>query len=561
MQMTKGRILLLLFGCFPVFLLQCKNNPRQAPEKDIVHNPARLSERTADDIRSTLGYLKENQGKLNDSVRLAFTTLVDSLYEANNYRPQWFREDQTLPAGDSLLNFIRDCRLWGLFPGDYHAGTLFFIRRVFQYDSNARKNAALWARADLLMTDAFFLLAKHLKQGRIPYDSVTLRTDSVLPSRFYTSALYQALQQDNVDSVLHGLEPKWRGYDSLKACIPQFLAGASFTPYTYLPYPYTDSADFFHLLQKRLEETGDLPADTPPLDSLAFRNAIKKYQKQYGFRLTGRISDPLIDRLNNTDQEKFRRIAITLDRYKQLPDSMPETYAWVNLPAYMLEVWDHDTLIFSSRVIVGGPQTRTPVLSSEISNFITMPQWTVPYSIIFKEMLPKIRKDSLFLDKENLMVVDKNDSVLDPRKINWYKLNKNHFPYQIKQRQGDDNSLGVIKFNFRNKYSVYLHDTNVRWMFGKSYRAISHGCVRVQQWKKLADFLVRNDTLKYPSDTLKAWIARQEKHVISGFHRLPLFIRYFTCEGKGGRIVFYDDIYDEDRYLSQKYFANKSVVE
>jgi murein L,D-transpeptidase YcbB/YkuD len=559
--MTKGRILLLLFGCSTVFLLQCKNNPRQAPEKDIVHNPAKLSERTADDIRSTLGYLKENQGKLNDSVRLTFTTLADSLYEANNYRPQWFREDQTLPAGDSLLNFIRDCRLWGLFPGDYHAGTLFFIRRVFQYDSNARKNAALWARADLLMTDAFFLLAKHLKQGRIPYDSVTLRTDSVLPSRFYTSALYQALQQGSVDSVLHGLEPKWRGYDSLKAYIPQFLAGASFTPYTYLPYPYTDSAGFFHLLQKRLEETGDLPPDTPPLDSLAFRNAIKKYQKQYGFRLTGRISDPLIDRLNNTDQEKFKRIAITLDRYKQLPDSMPETYAWVNLPAYMLEVWDHDTLIFSSRVIVGGPQTRTPVLSSEISNFITMPQWTVPYSIIFKEMLPKIRRDSLFLDKENLMVVDKNDSVLDPRNINWYKLNKNHFPYQIKQRQGDDNSLGVIKFNFRNKYSVYLHDTNVRWMFGKSYRAISHGCVRVQQWKKLADFLVRNDTLKYPSDTLKAWIARQEKHVISGFHRLPLFIRYFTCEGKGGRIVFYDDIYDEDRYLSQKYFANKSVVE
>jgi murein L,D-transpeptidase YcbB/YkuD len=96
-------------------------------------------------------------------------------------------------------------------------------------------------------------------------------------------------------------------------------------------------------------------------------------------------------------------------------------------------------------------------------------------------------------------------------------------------------------------------------MFGKQYRALSHGCVRVKEWVKFANFLVRNDTLKHPPDTLKAWITRQEKHVVSGFHKMPLFIRYFTCEGKNGKVHFYEDIYDEDRYLSQKYFANKIV--
>jgi murein L,D-transpeptidase YcbB/YkuD len=549
----------LIFILLPVFLIQCKNKSNKPPEKDIVVNPARLSERTTDDIRSTLDYLKKHDGRLNDSVSFSFTSLLDSIYEINNYRPKWFKEDQTLPAGDSLLGFIRNGLLSGLFPNDYHNRMLSFIQRVFQVDSVARKNAAMWARADLLMTDAFFLLAKDLKQGRLPYDSVTLRTDTVLPDHFYTTALDEAMQQGNVDSVLHELEPRSKGYDSLKACIPAFLAGASFMPYTHLPYPYTDSVRFFALLQKRLEETGDLPEGTEAMDTTAFKRTIRKYQRKYGFKLTGWISDPLIDRLNNTDLEKFKRIAITLDRYKKLPDSLPETYAWVNLPAYRLDIMDHDTLVFSSRVIVGGPQTRTPVLTSEISNFITMPQWTVPYSIIFKEMLPKILKDTLFLSKENLMVVDRNDSVLDPRKINWRRLNKNHFPYQIKQREGDDNSLGVIKFNFRNKYSVYLHDTNVRWMFGKSNRALSHGCVRVKEWEKFADFLIRNDSLKYPADTLKAWVARQEKHVISGFHKLPLFIRYFSCEGKDGKIRFYEDIYDEDRYLSQKYFANKII--
>ena len=559
MQMRQRRIPLLILIASSFFLFQCKNSSNKAPEKDIVANPAKLSQRTTEDIRNTLDYLKENKGKLNDSVSFSFTSLVDSFYETNQFHPQWFKEDQMLPAGDSLLNFIRDSRYLGLFPNDYHYHMLSFIQRVFQVDSNARKNAALWARADLLMTDAFFLLAKHLKQGRIPYDSVTLRTDSVLPGHFYTGSLNEALQQGNVNAVLHGLEPKSPGYDSLKAYIPEFLASASFAPYTYLPYPYTDSVRFFKLLQKRLEETGNLMDSTAAMDTTAFKAVIKKYQKKYGFRLTGRISDPLIDKLNNTDEEKFKRIAITLDRYKRLPDSLPETYAWVNLPSYTLEIRDHDSVVFSSRVIVGGPQTRTPVLTSEISNFITMPQWTVPYSIIFKEMLPKIRSNVDFLDKENLMVVDKDDSVLNPHNINWAKLSKNHFPYQLKQRQGDDNSLGVIKFNFRNKYSVYLHDTNARWMFGKSYRALSHGCVRVKEWKKFADFLVRKDTLRYSSDTLKAWVARQEKHVVSGFHKLPLFIRYFSCEGKGGNIRFYEDIYDEDRYLSQKYFANKIV--
>jgi len=300
------------------------------------------------------------------------------------------------------------------------------------------------------------------------------------------------------------------------------------------------------------------------MDPVRFRSAILGFQRKYEFKITGHISNSLIDKLNNTDLEKFKRIAVTLDRYKQLPDSLPLTYIWVNLPGYTLRVMDHDTIVFSSKVIVGGPVTRSPVLTSEISNFITMPQWTVPYSIIFKEMLPKIRKDSNFLDKENLMVIDDNDSVINPRTVNWYKLNKTHFPYQLKQRQGDDNSLGVIKFNFRNKYSVYIHDTNVRWMFGKSYRAISHGCVRVKEWDKLANYLVRNDststgTLRIPSDTIKAYIARGEKHMFSGFHKLPLFIRYYTCEGKAGKIVFYEDIYDEDRNLIQKYFANKNV--
>jgi L,D-transpeptidase YcbB len=550
---------LLIFLVTGIFFIQCKNNVDQVPEKHTVVNPIRLFENVTEDIHHSIEYLIAHQNRLNDSVEISFTLLMDSLYSANQYQPIWLRSERTTPEGSSFINLIQNSRLWGLFPNDYHYNMLSFIDRAFALDTNAARNAALWARKDILLTDAFFLMVKHLKQGRIPYDSVTLRADTILLNSFFAGVLNKALQTGNVSQVLHDLEPKWKGYDSLKAYIGAFVDSASFAPYTYLTYPYTDSVGFFHLLQKRLVETGNLSDTVPPMSSSKFRSSIIRLQRKYEYKITGYTSNSLIDRLNNTDLEKFKRIAVTLDRYKQLPDSLPESYVWVNLPGYYLRVMDHDTVVFSSKIIVGGPLTRSPVLTGEISNFITMPQWTVPFSIIFKEMLPNIIKDSNFLAKENLMVVDENDSVLDPHTIHWKRLNKKNFPYQLKQREGDDNSLGVIKFNFRNKYSVYLHDTNVRWRFGNSYRAISHGCIRVKEWDKLANYLVRNDTLRIPPDSIKAYIRRGEKHMFSGFHKLPLYIRYYTCEGKNGKIIFYEDIYDEDRTLIQKYFANKSV--
>ncbi len=159
---------------------------------------------------------------------------MDSLYNANQYQPIWLRENKTIPEGNSFINLIQNSRLWGLFPNDYHYNILAFIDRAFSLDTNAARNAALWARKDLLLTDAFFLMAKHLKQGRIPYDSVTLRTDTLFLDSFYTSALNQALQSGNVSQVLHNLEPKWKGYDSLKAYIGAF-PGLGFICSIYLP--------------------------------------------------------------------------------------------------------------------------------------------------------------------------------------------------------------------------------------------------------------------------------------------------------------------------------------
>ena len=133
------------------------------------------------------------------------------------------------------------------------------------------------------------------------------------------------------------------------------------------------------------------------------------------------------------------------------------------------------------------------------------------------------------------------------------------------QGSGYDNSLGVIKFNFDNPYFVYLHDTNQRYLFKNSSRALSHGCVRVQEWEKLATYIAGNDSISnfkkdpllYTADSIKNWIANKERHRVNVKNHLPLYIRYFTCEGKKNSIIFYEDIYGDDRLLVEKYLAEK----
>jgi murein L,D-transpeptidase YcbB/YkuD len=411
-----------------------------------------------------------------------------------------------------------------------------------------------------MLTDAFLLISKHLHQGRLQPDSVSIRTDSMAADELYLQTLAQFQRLRNLPPLFNDLEPKNIGYDSLKTGLHNFLDSANFTAFTYLQYPFRDSMKFVLLLQKRLSELNVIPFTAVPLDYNTFRGAIASYQESKNLKPSGKINETTISSLNNNDWEKFTRIAINLDRFKMLPDTMPFTYVWVNIPSFNLRVMDSGRVVLDSRVIVGKPDTRTPLLNSNISNFITYPQWTVPFSIVFKEMIPSIMKDSNYLQRLNLMVVDKNDSVISPDSVNWAKMTKKNFPYEIKQREGDDNSLGVIKFNFRNKYSVYLHDTNARWLFSKTTRALSHGCVRIQQWKKMANFLVRDNKEKYPPDTLQAWISRQEKHIVSSFPKVPIFIRYFSCDTRNGKVRFFEDIYGEDKMIRQKYFAGKTIL-
>ncbi len=544
-------ILILFLSCL---VYSCKDDATPS-EKDIVRKPELFPERFTRNLRELVEYAATNGSRINDTTSIDRLSIARKIYEGNGYSAIWSEEGSWISLGDSLLHFIDNCKEYGLFPSDYNYRALQGIRKQVISDTLSKKDAALWSRADLLMTDALLRVSEHLKRGRLPYDSLSRKDTFNLSDSFYLAVVSDVVQAKAIKPVLDSLEPKLPGYIALRNAAKKYVDSTEFRMYTYLPYPFQDSLAFLELLQKRFYEEGMIDSLPPTLDTLGLRKLLAKYQTSRKLKASGKVNEPTIKSLNDTPWERFKRIAISLDKYKLMKDTMPHTYIWVNIPSYYLKVVEQDTVVLESKVIVGASATRTPELHSEISNFITYPQWTVPYSIVFKEMLPAIQKDTNYLKKQNLIVVDRYDSVIPPSKIEWAKLSRKKFPYEIKQREGDDNSLGVMKFNFRNRYSVYLHDTNARWMFQKTSRALSHGCVRVQDWRDLAHFLVRNDTIKYPTDTLSNWIVRQEKHVVTGFQKLPLFIRYFTCEGKDGSIRFYDDVYGDDKVLAEKYFA------
>jgi murein L,D-transpeptidase YcbB/YkuD len=420
-----------------------------------------------------------------------------------------------------------------------------------------------------MLTDGFMHIVHDLKQGRLQPDSITLSSDSSLTETFFADQLKALMAKPSLNDLFASLQPKNVDYWELKKGIPAFLDSMDHKVYTYVNYPYKkndpkDSLVFFKTLQKRLSESGLMENNGILPDTTQMKSAISKYQKLKGLTVDGKLTAVLIRTLNISDAERYKRIAITLDRYKQLPDKMPEKYIWVNLPGFYLKVINHDTVALLSKIICGKPDTRTPLLNSQITDMVTYPTWTVPTSIIAKSYLPKLKNNPNYLTKLGLKLLNGKGEAVNAAEVNWGKYSKG-IPFQVMQASGDNNALGVMKFNFNNPYAVYLHDTNQRYLFKNASRALSHGCVRVQEWEKLAFFIARNDStlhhgtesLHYNTDSIINWIAHKERHRIEVKTSVPLFIRYFSCEGKNGKILFYSDIYGEDKALRDKYFAKK----
>ena len=541
--------------------ISCKNKHGSKDRNNVI-NPSEMNAEVKLVIDNILNTAEKNEYKLKDSSLLTYNAFLKNYYFNTGYEPIWSSKQEWLPQAALLIKYIENGGLQGLYKEDYHFIKLINIKSVLDIDSIKKMDAVLWANADLLMSEAYAGLLKDLRQGRLLPDSLSWRNDSAKFRIFFAPNFDRIKNGEHLNNILEAVQPQHAGYKSLKKTLQKFIDSMDTRTYTYLVYPYKDSIGFLKLFKKRMNEAGIvIPINA---DSLQLTSAIKQYQKTKGLTADGKIGNNVIKNLNLTGKQKFNTIAITLDKYKLLPEVMPPKYIWVNLPAYHLKVWSADTIVLESKIICGKPNTPTPILTSAISDLVLYPTWTVPTSIISKEMLPGLKRNTSYLARKGLYLLNGKGEKINPANINWAKYTKG-IPYRIQQGSGDGNALGVIKFNFKNPFSVYLHDTNQRYLFKNSVRSLSHGCVRVQEWQKLANFLIRNDSMNlkrndsmhYNTDSIINWIAHKEKHTIEVKNKMPLYIRYFSCENINGSIKFYDDIYGEDKDLKQKFFAGK----
>ena len=214
----------------------------------------------------------------------------------------------------------------------------------------------------MLLSSAFVQIVKDLKIGRLLPDSVVTK-DSTLNGIFFQSQL-QLFHRVNSDSFARQLEPQIADYKKLKAALRNFLDSAHIKQYTLINT--SDSTQILSLLYQRLREEDSTLQAKPVPDSAELSLAIKKYEVSKGMKADGKVSMPLITKLNDNDKEKFIRVAMNMDRYKELPE-LPDQYLWVNLPGYYLQLRNSDTVVLRSRVVVGKPLTRTPIITSAIS--------------------------------------------------------------------------------------------------------------------------------------------------------------------------------------------------
>lgn len=544
------------------FFAEC-NNHKTIKEKEIVKLPEKMDDQISDNIKSVLDYAGSSGGKINDSVQLVELKFVNAFYTKNNFKGVWSKTEMWNPVADSMFQFIKKSKYYGLYPLDYHFNELKKLRSEIETDSLKRMDAIAWTKADLLLTDAFMKTLKDLKEGLIMDDSISIISKANAADSFFIPELNEALTSGNITATFDSVEPKNIYYTSLKAMLPNFVDNMNAKKYLYINFPYIDTLQFYRDLHKRLLQSG-IGSDTTELpDSIILSKEIKKYQRKHRLPIDGKPGEETVRTLNSNDFEKFRRIAITLSRYRELP-ALPSNYLIVNIPSFSLKVWDNDSVIIESKVIVGKPTTPTPLITSAISNMVTYPNWTIPESIIKKDILPALKVNPGYLTRKGFSLVDYHGETVDPYSIDWSKYQKG-IPWKIVQGSGDDNALGIFKFNFSNPYSVYLHDTNQRYLFANDNRALSHGCVRVQDWQALAFYIFKNDSiankgrrLGYNEDSIKKWIVNKDRKTIIVKKRLPLYIQYFTCEAKKDHIVFYKDIYNSDQLLEEKYLADKS---
>ena len=312
-----------------------------------------------------------------------------------------------------------------------------------------------------------------------------------------------------------------------------------------------------YALRERLRVTGDyIPCvDNSSTEGFEYdkclQKAVKCFQKRNGLTVDGEVGPGTLAALNKTVDERITTILLNLDRIKWLKKRNAKRHIIINIPDFMLYFEEDGKLRQSIRTVVGTPKNPTPIFSNEVKTIVLNPYWNIPKSIIQKEMIPKLLRNSNAMAKKGIEIRrgwGKDAKLVNASSVDWseYRYSK-HVPFRFAQVPGPRNALGKVKFLFPNKYAVYMHDTPAKSLFKRTKRAFSHGCIRLQKPRELLKtFASFNPNVDFEkSQTI---LKGKDKTYYSLKEKVPVDVIYLTAWiDYDGKLQFRNDIYNYDK--------------
>lgn len=503
------------------------------------------------DVKSSRYLEKLLTSNLENLPELEQPAVVD-FYRKRNYRPLWSDSSGWLNRAYDLLHIIINAGAEGLEPSDYH------IEQIREYwDSTVPGDHT---HVELLLSAALYRYSQDVHSGRSdPRDMDVdwhIENDPLDENRLFVDVA----GKKSIAKILEQLPPQHSGYQSLKKQLQHFRDLAQHGGWQRFKSGVVLEPGVQHKqvvqLRQRLGMTGDLVADTLPdmdiFDS-GLEKAVKHFQARHGLNADGKVGPQTRRSLNITVRDRIRQIRINMERWRWMPRKLGKRYLVVNMAGFELYIMQNDSEVLSMPVIIGKSYRSTPSFSGLVSYMEYNPYWTIPMNIVWEDFIPRLVKDPSFLSKRSIKLFKgwTNAREIDPQTVEWSKLDKDTFPYWLRQEPGPRNALGRIKFIFSNPYEVYLHGTPDKHLFNRVVRNFSSGCIRVKDPVRLAAYLL-NDGSQQMEEEVLANIHLDTNQKVSLPVAVPIYLVYLTAwVDVEGNMNFRDDIYGRDTRLNQ----------
>ena len=516
------------------------------------------AQQSDDDLRSFFNGSSQSIG----GIRLRHWHMLAKIYAEREYIPFWSKNGQTTRTSYAVINKLDNSALLGLHPSQYYAQLLTSWKN--DYPTPAER-----IRYELVLTDSLYEYFTHLANGQLNekpgnkgWFLKQSKTDVAnLAQNFFRG---DASFRETIDQ----LQPFNERYTSLLIALRdhhQILdnggwsrvdSGATLKPgHTGLRVSQ---------LRARLAQSGDTyeadPSRTDVYD-WGIEQGVTSFQRRHGLLADGILGKKTLAELNVPVEQRIKQIEINLDRWRWLPNDLGESRIVVNTAGFDMDVHLNHNHVTTMNVVVGKPKHRTPIFSDVMEYLVFRPSWHVPKSITRDELLPRERANPGYLENKDFVAVSLSSNQSVPiSTLAREDLETAAFTsrYRLRQKPGDTNALGSIKFMLPNQYSIYLHDTNAKSLFGKTSRAFSHGCIRLEDPEALARTLLSSDG--QDADRIEDILQSSATKTVKLSKHIPVHMTYQTAwVDETGKTQFRKDIYDHDRYAISKYQRQRPV--